>query len=969
MARLNDLKQRLKQSFENQAEVAGAIGELTEFTTLVTVGTTMSGGALTLPLIIAQSSKAAGALFKLAKIFLADSPSDGAQIDPAKRADEIFYVFAQRAFLRALRKLEGKLPESATLDSSRHADIIRALEPAVIKPDQAEASFQFGWNVKGGPLQLFNSYKAWFLVLLTSMGAKEESANKWLDEVEQEARTNLFKELVSKEKDHQWMVNYQLLSADATIIDLLQGFIDSTSQLSEAAWERYLADLADKPRLPIWGEEAHGLGIDKLFVEPRYTYARNLEDGSHPSPHLPESVPLKNLLTGLLTNRRPSSELVFVMGGPGTGKTSLMEVFCAELAATKKVHLVLVPAKRLDPKKPLLPEIQTYLKAIGHGAVADLLTSTHNCVLAIDGFDELAHATLSTLDDFFRQAQDLVRERNSLGLRIILSGRPTLFSANDVAIPYGSHVLTLNPFDEKRVTTWSQNWREATNGSFEGKIYLHSKSADVRELATQPMLLYLLAKMHESGEPIPHDFKEVGETRFQIYAKILDWVCRRQEEKKITTPSPTVRLRRFLQIAGLATHQSGRRILHWDEFSHALAVAGLAGDPQERHEKVHGTILSFAFSSLEDRAWEFTHKSFGEALAAEAMGRVLEDISEPGRDGEQWRISLPDATKQWVQTFGPHFLTKDVLDFCKGWLLTKGRDFSQRLVPRLTEIYRHLMSSSSEVSQYLAAVAQSSNRSVLPILGNATRSWFSLTNATLALLGDIGNQSKFREWSESIELEHFRSGLYLCNIVSSIASGESRLLFQWTSLLVKGRKIGISKHLLSQIMLLLWRRIDPKVKPRIWDSFMSKVDISSFTVFDFASKNLEKAQLSLLLDERNSSVYESYYTNLARMDNSRFFLLSSLSSSPISLPTPLEELLSDLEDALQYGFEPNLLQELSTKAGVSLDSLLKEPVNADIKKVLKEWIDERIEEAPSSKISLQENLNYEVLKLLITRNI
>jgi hypothetical protein len=572
------------------------------------------------------------------------------------------------------------------------------------------------------------------------------------------------------------------------------------------------------------------------------------------------------------------------MGGPGTGKTSLMEVLCGDLARTHLVPIILVPAKKLDPRRPLLPEVQDYLRNNGAGTVADLITSTEDCVLAIDGFDELAYATLSTLDMFFRGAQDLVRERAGVRLKIVLSGRPTLFAVNDVTIPAGSHVVALQPFDKERVERWSTKWRNATGGTFDGTMYLKSPSSDVRELAAQPMLLYLLAKMHEDGEPIPQDTSISGGVRFEIYRQILNWVCRRQEGKQVSSLL-SARLRRYLQIAGLATHQSGQRSLHRRHFARALGQAGLIEDATDVDAKVHSTILAFAFTSVEDSAWEFTHKSFGEALAAEAIGRVLEDISEAGRDGDPWRMPLPIATKSWVETFGPHFLTKDVLDFCRGWLYTKGRRFGTLLMDRLIEVLNQLLGRS--VADTVATVAIQSERPVQMILGNAVRSWFAIANMNLTDLSDASGSLVAEKWLNAIDPEHYRTGVYLSSLVSPISPGEATALFAFTSFLFPGRRETASMKFMDDLVdVFRWLSSTRRLGESGRDHPVSGPIARRY-----------RELIGLIYNRR-----QRYEWDLFRQSSSGAVWQEFLTPHFENL-TPLESVFSELEDTIQHGYE------------------------------------------------------------------
>lgn len=930
MSRLNDVKTR----FSNNADVADAIGQLTEFISIVTLGLTTTGGALTIPYIIKESSKTTASLSKLLKVLLGDKDVLTFEVPPAERVDDIFYVFAQRAYLKAINNLKIKNSAKFVLKTEHHQRLVKKIECSIVRPDAAEASFTFGWNPESGTLQLFKSYNEWLRILLSSMGLKEEEADKILKEIEITARKTLHADLISKGKDRTWMVHYQLLEDTSDIREMLRGYFEEKQITDDLIWKRYLEELAIKPSLPIWGEEENGLGIENIFVESSYTYTRSLIDGRAIQGKPELTIPLKRFLLGLLSGRRPSTELIFLMGGPGSGKTSLMDVFASEVAKTESINFVLVPAKKLNPNRGILPEVQNYLKELGHASLADVITATKDVIIAIDGFDELAHATLSSLETFFRQAQELVRERSGSRLRVIMSGRPTLFSTNDVSIPAGSHIVSLQPFDPDRIKEWSSNWREATGGTFEGAVYLTSSSEDLRELATQPMLLYLLAKMHEENEAIPASLGEEGGVRYKIYCKILDWVCRRQEEKKVPTPL-TASLRRFLQVAGLATHQSGQRTLHWSNFIMALERSGLADDSTKINSKVHSTILAFAFTSLAERSWEFTHKSFGEALAAEAFGRVLEDISEPGRDGERWKVSLPVATKAWIETFGPHYLTKDILDFYDGWLYTRADIISSNLIPRMIEIFNHLLAHAS--SDAIANIAKESEKSVAIVTGNAVRSWFNLTNTAILHLIRLENIDGISKFKSTIQSDKYRMGVYLAQLVSPISLGEGKSLFYFTSRLVKETKSGNSSKYFYSLQRLGSKLSRQERKKRDFIQF-SDHDLFIYDVDNY--KDIHSKINCNMVISRNA---DNFFNTFDQQNEG----------------SPLESLFNDVENILQYVYEASVHEQVFERAGLIGQPIKSKEDYMKIMDTIKAMVDEYIQASRDQYVyieALQQNL-------------
>lgn len=924
MSRLNDLKTRISK----YGDVADAIGQLTEFISILTLGLTTTGGMVTIPYIIKESSKTTASLTKLLNVLLGTENEAPTEVPPFERIDDIFYVFAQRAYISAINNSKIKNWHKFSVKPEQHKKLMKEIDSAIVRPDSAEASFTFGWNPDSGQVQLFKSYNEWLKILLISMGMKASAINPLLISIEIEARKILHADLVEKNKDRAWMIHYQLLENTSDIREMLRGYFEEKRMAEDLPWKNYLEEIAKKPTLPIWGEEEHGLGIEKIFVEPSYSYTRSLSDGREVKGNPALSIPLKRFLLGLLSGRRPSTELIFVMGGPGTGKTSLMEIFGSEIAQTQTINFILVPAKKLNPNKSIISEVQNFLKDFGHASLADRITSTKDLILAIDGFDELAHATLSSLDMFFRQANDLVRERAACRLRVILSGRPTLFATNDVAIPSGSHIVTLQHFDPDRVKQWSSNWRRATNGTFDGSVYLSSKSDDLRELAKQPMLLYLLAKMHEENEAIPFNIDEEGGLRYKIYCKILDWVCRRQEHKKIPTPL-TTSLRRFLQIAGLATHQSGHRTLHWSNFIKALERSGLADDLSDINSQVHSTILSFAFTSVQERSWEFTHKSFGEALAAEAVGRVLEDISESGRDGERWKVALPVATKIWVETFGPHYLSKDILDFYDGWLFTRESIISSRLIPRLIEIFNYLLAHTS--SDSIASVAKECKKSIITVNGNAVRSWFNLTNTALSHFVKTEGKNKISNFKSSIQFDKFRTGVYLSQVVSPISSGEGESLFKLTSELI----INIQNTKSKSVRNILNRLYHTITNPSTYIEKSLKIGATS-----------------------NYWIPSSFYRDRTQIINTPSEIYfedvdSLFEQEDLFSTSPLERVFTETERILQNIYEQSIAEQIRERAGLTEKQSLNDislalPI---IKKMLEEEWNKTIESSSPLPVS------------------
>ncbi len=766
------------------ADVGEAVDSIAKFSlALVAFEPTVATLAALGPLL----AKAVKACATLIGLLVEEPVSEGKRTLPrygAEHFDQLFYVLCQRSYLESLTIELRRYPPTQRVDTKRLQALCASTSSSIASPTVAEARYSFGWDPDKGEVLLFRAYAPFVRNVLLSLSVKEDDIDRRVMEVEKQARKGLRAALASEGGERGWIAHYQLLTKFECLADLVAGYFNRDPAPIDDIWKNYRDELKEKTNIPMWGAER--LTIDDIFVLPQYSYFQRRDIGPSTEPALP-TLPLDQFLVALVSERRPSTEPVFVMGGPGLGKTSLMEVFSARVSAEALAPIVLVPAKSLDTKTPLLLSICRYLdEVLGYKQLCHELPETRNLIIIIDGFDELAQATRSTLEDFFSRGAALIRDKAHLAWRLILTGRPTLFQSDDVAIPNGAHVVNVLPFDKARVHLWGERWRAATGSSFSGVPYLESKSKELSELATQPMLLFLLAKMHDSQMPVATELGGPQQSKYAVYSRILDWVCRRQQGKGVE--GQPEELRSFLRVAGLATHQSGKRTLHWDALKSALHQRGLVARPEERDAKAYGTILAFAFTSREQKAWEFTHKSFGEALCAEAMGEALLELALPGSHGRPWQRPLPDAVNAWVEIFGPHYLTWDVAEYLRGWMRAQEPLVIRNLIRRIPDLYEGLLCFTGSVQPQ-----QGGDRSPIRLIGNAMRSWFVVTSSAVTcaqlVLGDDDREGLFHP---RISARSFRDGLLLCQLVEPIRAGESQALLRPASRFVDGLRFGTS---------------------------------------------------------------------------------------------------------------------------------------------------------------------------------
>jgi len=341
------------------------------------------------------------------------------------------------------------------------------------------------------------------------------------------------------------------------------------------------------------------------------------------------------------------------------------------LSRCKSFHPVYIPLQYIDPTRDLISEIEKYVR---ESTLRDAVQELHNCsnvVFILDAFDELAQATRDRMGDFFRRLERFTSDQLYLGAATIATGRHTLFSRGDALIPAGTHVITLQPFDEGQINEWSARWNKLARQSFDGTKFWQAdenKRGDLHDIATQPLLLYLLAKLEQSGTPVnPAD---VDTSRSGIYRHIIQWVCGRQQEKRGLQPETHMssgQMRKLLRLTGFCAMSRGRRAVHLDDLQSMLRDAGLSEETvqDKNNYQAERTFLTFAFAKAGQASWEFKHKQFGEYLAAEYIGERFNtaitrvpDADEPGQ--MRWSMSHETLARLWIDVFARNSVSPEV---------------------------------------------------------------------------------------------------------------------------------------------------------------------------------------------------------------------------------------------------------------------------------------------------------------------
>jgi len=461
----------------------------------------------------------------------------------------------------------------------------------------------------------------------------------------------------------------------------------------EQAWRTYNAYLQQRIEEGAFGE---AFGLKQIYIplngyrEEKSDSARDMEPRQS---KIRTVVGLDEALGEWLEQSNKEDAVRVLSGGPGSGKSSFAKMFAARVSAEGRLKVLFLPLHLIDPAGDFVDAFGRFVRNEGifqHNPLHPD-SAESNLLLILDGLDELANqgqAAALTARDFVNAVQTFVYQRNisTLNLRVLFSGREVVIQDTRTEFRKLQQILHVLPYHmveserqgkewidpDQRLELdlrqdWWQNYGKLTGKHFDGMPEELARE-DLQEVNAQPLLNYLLAISYCRGDL---DFsKDINLS--QIYYSLVKAVHERGYEGKEGRRHVGVRhmeLKDFFlmleEVALAAWHGDGRSTTI-KEIERHCREAGY--DKQLEDFRVGAergiTRLLAAFFFRQhgecqrgDPTFVFTHKSFGEYLAARRLVRAMEDMVEERerRDnkggGKGW--SEADALEHWARLCGP----------------------------------------------------------------------------------------------------------------------------------------------------------------------------------------------------------------------------------------------------------------------------------------------------------------------------
>ncbi|MBE7385179.1 MAG: pentapeptide repeat-containing protein [Leptolyngbya sp. SIO1E4] len=411
-------------------------------------------------------------------------------------------------------------------------------------------------------------------------------------------------------------------------------------------------------------------------------------------------------------------KVMFVEGEAGRGKS----VFCRMLAdwVRREMPFSYIPllirlrhirtlANNLTETLEDCPDLEQVKFVRGD---SDWLADRNTRFLIIlDGFDELLLEGRATggLKEFLQQVADFQARSHH---QCLVTGRPLALQGVDRLITQTKNLerVRLEPLSDSLREQWLENWQalfeEAEVTRF--RDFIQACPDEIADkLAREPLLIYLLARLHREGRLTREMFADKRNQQIQaklrVYRQSVNWVLEKQRQDqnlRLAGLDDLEDLREVLREAALCVVQSGNEtarltMLKGRFQDTANPVAKFLKQSQQTtgqsDDKVLNNLLTTFYLKPGEGdkrgSVEFAHKSFGEYLFAERLKAAFEAWTEMDRRGK--RLILDDRTvnEQIYDLLGYSGLSVEIVEYLFELLQESDLD-RVRLFERLHGFYQ-----------------------------------------------------------------------------------------------------------------------------------------------------------------------------------------------------------------------------------------------------------------------------------------
>jgi len=333
---------------------------------------------------------------------------------------------------------------------------------------------------------------------------------------------------------------------------------------------------------------------------------------------------------------------IVLLGNPGAGKTTFVRHLSWELAQERDTQpcqpAILVRCRDYAAKgwggsvhEFVTSQVMAdFAPRVGHAAVADALI-LGKFVVIFDGLDEITDVQMRL--DFVTRLEYFAA--NHPLTSILITSREVGYTRAPINGDAFEH-LSLREFSDPQIRMYVENWFKLRERYELIEPFL-AESETVVDLRRNPLLLSLLCILYRARGGIPR-------RRRDIYSKCADllfntWDSHRQIEQPEELPTYGQRIMQEIArwVYGSPTAQGGleQRIIEKVIAGYLVGVGVTESEAQLRSREFlefcagRAWLLgAFGNNDYGDRIFQFTHRTFYEYFAAEAMSRLAKGADD-----------------------------------------------------------------------------------------------------------------------------------------------------------------------------------------------------------------------------------------------------------------------------------------------------------------------------------------------------
>ncbi|MBN8563134.1 MAG: pentapeptide repeat-containing protein [Leptolyngbya sp. UWPOB_LEPTO1] len=507
-----------------------------------------------------------------------------------------------------------------------------------------------------------------------------------------------------------WAVPRILIQELAKAADQLKPLADFYRMNGQTVWERlqslddYLArEIAPKPSEKVFDEES--LTYQDLYVRLKVQLLDQDGNSLKQPPIDLETWVEQQLLDA-------TGQVIFIQGEAGRGKSVFCRMFSDRVRRTLPFSPIVIRLRYLRSlANNLTQTLENYLQNLDFVTSDSSWLTDRNTrfLFLLDGFDELLLEGRSSggLKEFLTQVEDFQRGSHH---RFVITGRPLSLQGIDRVITQSKKLVrvAILPMEDAIRERWLSQWAQhfGTDEVHAFSKFLADCPTEVNnELAREPLLLYLLARLHREKRldaEMLRTEKKI-EAKVRIYDAAVNWVIDKQRENENfrLTGLESDELRRFLTEAALCVVQAGNefapirmlemRCVRDTNNPIAKLIQKARQETQTDEAKALNSLLTAFYiqpaSGDKGGSVEFTHKSFGEFLCAERLKDAIESWTESRGRRNEFYVRTEQLNQEIYDLLGSPVLTVEIVNYLMAMLSRSDQFKPVELFERLNEFY------------------------------------------------------------------------------------------------------------------------------------------------------------------------------------------------------------------------------------------------------------------------------------------